>query len=155
MTKADTTGPAEPDAAEKASQAFYAAAEKRISRWLLLLIPVAVAAAFAVSGSHATIGVLLGSGLAFFNYSWLHRTTRRATESLAQAADSAGSSRLTGASLAFGSVARIALVTAAGYAIFRGSLQSFYGYLAGLSLPICAMCAEALYEAWHAAAHNR
>jgi len=56
--------------------------------------------------------------------------------------------RLTGASMAFGTVLRLALVTGVGYVIFRHSVESLYGYVGGLGISMLAMFAEALYEAW-------
>ena len=129
-------------------------AERRMQRFLLLSSLTLALLVLAIFGRLAAMGFALGAALGIFNFAWLHRTSRTATATLAGNAQSKGSAGLTGVSLAFGTVARLALVTAAGYAIFKGSYQSFYGYLGGLGMPILAVFAEAFYESWNAVRHR-
>lgn len=135
-------------AAESDADRFYSGAERRIVRYLFVLAPVVAIAVLAISGAGAALGFAIGAVLAAFNFRWLHTTARNFTASLAGNPLSGTAAGFTGVSLALGLVARLALVTVVGYAIFRGSLQSFYGYLGGLTLPIAAVFLEAFYEAW-------
>jgi hypothetical protein len=145
---------ADPETSTGSAADMVSGAERRMHRFLYLSDMVCAVLLFAVVGKSAGFGFVAGAALGLFNFAWLHRTSRNASDRLAGNAQDKGSAGLTGISLAFGMVARVALVTAAGYAIFRGSIQSFYGYLGGLGMPILAVFAEALYESWNAVRHR-
>lgn len=137
----------QPTAHELEAQRFYRDAERRVSLWMpLLAVPIGVVVlAFS---RPAALGFLAGAVLAFLNLRWLHRTSQKSVSALADPSLAGTTARLTGVSLAFGTVLRLALVTGVGYVIFRHSVESLYGYAGGLGISMLAMFAEALYEAW-------
>jgi hypothetical protein len=126
---------------------FVEGAEARLSRWLVALAAL-VFVAVAFRSLRASAGFAAGAILSYVNFHWLHRSTRRATEAMAENAISPGRASVAGAGMGFAAVLRLALVMSAGYVIFKSSVKSFYGYLGGLSISILAIFAEALYEAW-------
>jgi hypothetical protein len=155
MTKADDlphgSEPAAPAIEPNpVADAFYARAEPRMARIFVVLDVVSLAAVFALAGYRPALGFLVGCIIAAFNVRSLHRSVVAATGALEGKALAGEPARASSALLAFGLVLRLALVTAVGYGIFRGSVQSFYGYVGGLFMPICAVFAEALFEAWMA-----
>ncbi len=141
---------APPTAEELKALHFYEGSEARLSRWLVALGAVVAVGVVgvAVVSLRAAAGFLVGAILSFVNFRWLHRSTRRATEAMAENALSSGKASVAGAGMGFGAVLRLALVMGAGYAIFKGSLESFYGYVGGLSISMLAIFAEAFYEVW-------
>jgi hypothetical protein len=148
MTDSDRSEQAtSPSPRDAEAQRFFGDAERRLSLWMpLLAIPICLAL-LAFSGS-AAMGFVAGAAVAFFNLGWLHRTSQRAVSGLTDTSLTGSGARLTGASMAFGTVLRLALVTGVGYVIFRHSVESLYGYVGGLGISMLAMFAEALYEAW-------
>jgi hypothetical protein len=131
-----------------AAEKFYSGAERRVTNLVLILGVIAGVMVAALAGVKPLPGFAAGLVLSIVNTRWLHKTSRRATASLAANALEGNKPWFTGMSLAFGLVLRLTLVSAAGYAIFKGSRESFYGFLCGLAMPICALFAEALYESW-------
>jgi hypothetical protein len=59
-------------------------------------------------------------------------------------------SREKGRRIVFRFLLRYGLVAIAAYAIFKGSLLAFHGFLWGLCLPVAAMMIEAAFEAYAA-----
>jgi hypothetical protein len=155
MTKADESPeeietppvPAEPN---PAADAFYGRAESRMASVVVFIAVVGAVGVLVFVGWQAALGFVAGSVLVGFNIRSLHRSVANAARTLEGKALAGVSARASTAMLAFGLVLRLALVTAAGYAIFRSSIQGFYGFVGGLFMPVCAVFAEALYEAWGA-----
>ena len=133
---------------DPAAEKFYSGAERRITRLLLVLGVVAGVVVAVIGGFRPLLGFAAGLVLSIVNTRWLHKTSESSTASLAANAMEGKKPWFTGMSLAFGLVLRLTLVSVAGYAIFKGSRESFYGFLCGLAMPICALFAEALYESW-------
>jgi hypothetical protein len=155
MTKADEfplegeSTPAHVEA-DPVADAFYARAESRMARSLVLIAIFGVIGILLVAGWKSALGFVAGCVVIAFNVRSLYRTVVGAAKSLEGKALAGEPAKASTALLAFGLVLRLALVTGVGYAIFRSSLQGFYGYLGGIFMPICAVFAEALYEAWGA-----
>jgi hypothetical protein len=155
MTKAEefpvegesAPAPVKPD---PVADAFYSAAESRMARSLVLIGIFGAVGVLLFAGWKPAIGFVAGSVVSAFNVRGLHRSVTGAAKSLEGKALAGEPAKASTALLAFGLVLRLALVTAVGYAIFRSSLQGFYGYLGGVFMPLCAVFAEALYEAWGA-----
>ena len=139
--------PAEPN---PVADSFYGHAEARMARSTVVIAILGAVAVFLSAGLQAALGFIAGSVLVGFNIRSLHRSVSNAAKALEEKALAGVSARASTAMLAFGLVLRLALVTAAGYAIFRSSIQGFYGFVGGLFMPVCAVFAEALYEAWGA-----
>jgi hypothetical protein len=155
MTKADEfpeelEAPPVPAEPNPVADAFYGGAETRIARSAVIIGIVGAVGVLLFSGWQAALGFIAGSVLVGFNIRSLHRSVANAARTLEGKALAGVSARASTAMLAFGLVLRLALVTAAGYAIFRSSIQGFYGFVGGLFMPVCAVFAEALYEAWGA-----
>jgi hypothetical protein len=155
MTKADEfpeEGEAPPAHVEPdpVADEFYGRAESRMARSLVVITMIGVIGVFFFAGWKAALGFVAGCVVIAFNVRSLHRTVVGAAKSLEGKALAGEPAKASTALLAFGLVLRLALVTGVGYAIFRSSLQGFYGYLGGVFMPICAVFAEALYEAWGA-----
>ena len=151
-SQSDATPPANIPAApptpeELEALRFYEGAEARLSRWLIALAAI-VLVGVAIFSLRAAAGFLVGAVLSFVNFSWLHRSTRRATEAMVGKALSPGGAGVAGAGMGFGAVLRLALVMGAGYVIFKGPVESFYGYVGGISISVLAIFAEAFYEVW-------
>jgi hypothetical protein len=131
-----------------AADKFYSGAERRVISLVLILGVIVGIMMAAVAGIKPLPGFAAGLVLSVVNTRWLHKTSQRAAASLAANALEGNKPWFTGMSLALGLVLRLTLVSAAGYAIFKGSREGFYGFLCGLAMPICALFAEALYESW-------
>lgn len=132
------------------ADAFYGGAGARMARTVIVLAVVGVLGILLFAGVKPALGFAVGCVLVGFNIRALHRSVVGATKALEGKALAGTPGKASTAGLAFGLVLRLALVTAAGYAIFNSSIQGFYGYVGGVFMPICAVFAEALYEAWGA-----
>ncbi len=86
-------------------------------------------------------GFVVGSAIAMLNFHWL----KRVVSAFADRATGSGK-RQGSAGVVFRFLLRYLLVATAAYAIFRISLASLYGLLAGLFLPVAAIMMEAVYE---------
>ena len=155
MTKADEfpeEGEASPAHVEPnpVADAFYGRAESRMARFLVVIAILGTFGVLLFAGWKPALGFVAGCGVIAFNVRSLYRTVVGAAKYMEGKALSGEPGKASTALLAFGLVLRLALVTGVGYAIFRSSIQGFYGYVGGVFMPICAVFAEALYEAWGA-----
>ena len=141
------TEPEAINAREFESEHFYEGAYSRIIRTMAVLSASGTIIAWAWYGSRAGIGFLAGCGLAAINLLWLKRTvTILADRTIGAKAAEEKPSR--GAVWRF--VLRYALFGAIAYVIFKSSLASLSGVLAGLFLPVAAILVEAAYESYAA-----
>jgi len=134
-----------PPSAEARAESFYASALRRILRWLLILsflVPAAVGWRY---GWAAALGFFLGGVVSWLNFKSLVRGVEGLMERVANA-----QSRERGGSVVLRFLLRYLLVGVLAYAIFRSSSQAFWGFLAGLGLPVAAILGEAAYEAYGA-----
>lgn len=129
---------------------FYGGAESRMARSLVVIAIFGAVVVLLFSGWKPALGFVAGCVVIGFNVRSLHRSVLGAAKALEVNALAGEPVKASTALLAFGLVLRLALVTGIGYAIFRSSLQGFYGYLGGVFMPVFAVFAEALYEAWGA-----
>ena len=127
---------------EKSDQ-FYAGAYGRIVRVMLVLAVALSVVALARFGLRMAAGFAVGSAIGMLNFHWL----KRVVSALADRAT--GSGRKQGsAGVVLRFLLRYLLVAAVAYVIFRVSLASLYGLLAGLFLPVAAIMVEAVYEVY-------
>jgi ATP synthase I chain len=133
-----------PDPDSPAEQ-FYGAAVSRILRTTLIVSLIAVVVALAIRGVRPALGVLIGSGLAYWNFRYLASSVNSLGERIV-----VGHSRESGGSIVFRFISRILLVGLAGYAIFLSSPGSLSGFLVGLCMPVPALMWEAAYEGFTA-----
>ena len=125
------------------AEEFYSGAYARIVRIMFVLGTAFAAAAFVRFGAVVGAGFVVGCAIAILNFHWL----KRVVSALADRATGSGKGQ-GGAGVVFRFLLRYLLVAAVAYAIFRVSLSSLYGLLAGLFLPVAAILLEACYEVY-------
>jgi len=121
--------------------AFYEGALRRIRRLTLVFgLPLALGLYFPwrVWGS---VGALLGTALAYFNFTSLARSVQALGERVVK-----GQSGEHGGIIVVRFLGRICLIALVAYGIFTYSEWGLYALLAGLSLPVAAMLCEAAWE---------
>jgi hypothetical protein len=123
------------------SERFQQGALRRIPRFLALAAVPAVALAWRIAGPAAGIGVLAGAVAAFANF----RALVASVEALGARVTGAGGPE-SGARIIMAFLLRYLLMAVIAYGIFSGSRTAFYGFLAGLCLPVAALLAEAACE---------
>ncbi len=124
-----------------ASEQFHSGAYVRIVRFMVALGIVAAVAVLGRFGLWVAAGFVVGCVIAIVNFHWL----KRVVSALADRATATGQKQSSkGVVLRF--LLRYFLIALAAYAIFKISLDSLYGLLAGLFLPVGAILMEAVYE---------
>jgi ATP synthase I subunit len=123
------------------AESFYSGAYARIVRLMFVTGAALSCVALVRYGVSVAAGFAVGCAIAILNFHWL----KQVVSALADRATGSGKRQSsTGVVLRF--LLRYLLVAAAAYAIFRVSLTSLYGLLAGLFLPVAAILMEAVYE---------
>lgn len=125
------------------SEAFYAGAYGRIVRVMQVLGLALTLLALVRFGTVIAAGFAVGCVIGMLNFHWL----KRVVSTLADRATGSGK-RQGSAGVVLRFLLRYLLVAAAAYAIFKVSLASLYGLLAGLFLPVAAIMVEAAYEVY-------
>lgn len=124
---------------------FYAGAVRRIVRVLLVLALISPLPVWRFYGTLAAAGFFLGALVSWFNFKSLARSVEGLADRIVET-----HSRERGGIVVLRFLLRYVLVGIVAYAIFRGSLQAFRGFLFGLCLPVGAMLCEAAFEAYSA-----
>lgn len=120
---------------------FYDRAYPRIVRAMFVVAVLATAVLLAVGDWRTAAGFLVGCAVALLNFHWL----KRVVSVLADKSTASGRPQSSsGVVVRF--LLRYLLMALAAYVIFRVSLASLYGLLAGLFLPVAGIMAEAGYE---------
>ena len=133
------------DAADPASEQFYASALTRIRNFMLILGPLLAAAAWLKFALPTAIGFLLGCIIAYLNFQWL----KSGVTGLADRVTNAGKPR-SGKGIIGRFLLRYVLLGVAAYAILTSFPASLRGLFAGLFLPVGAIVCEAAYELYAA-----
>lgn len=142
----------DPYTPDPAAEAFYAGAITRITRLLPVLSALGAAVAWWRAGGWFAAGFLAGCVVSYGNFYWL----KRAVEALATVTVQQGHelNAVERRSIAQAAVLRFLMrygvIGIAAYAIFRISVSSLYGMLAGLFVPAAAIVCEAVYELYAA-----
>jgi hypothetical protein len=126
------------------ADAFYSGAYRRILRVMAVIGCAFTVAIWIKAGYRVGLGFGIGCGIAGLNFYWMERSINAFAERVIQpnaVEMSSGSSR-GGARF----VLRYALLATVAYVIFKSSLVSLSGLLAGLFLPVAAILVEAIYE---------
>jgi len=123
-------------------QAFNDRALSRMFRTLVVVSALALVPAFWRYGLVGTMGFAAGAVVSAVNF----RALQRSVEALADRIVDR-QSRERGGRIVRRFLLRYALVGAVAYAIFKGSVVAFHGFLWGLCLPVAAMMFEAAFEA--------
>ena len=92
-----------------------------------------------------SIGFALGAAVSYVNFRSLTSGVAGLTDRIVNR-----NSHEKGGRIILRFVVRYGLVGAAAYAIFKGSLLAFYGFLWGLCVPVAALMAEAAWEGFEA-----
>jgi ATP synthase I chain len=123
------------------AEAFYDGAVDRIMRSILLFGGLLIPAVWFRCGFLTTAGFVLGSIISYLNFRWLAAAIRALGTRIVEAQSS---------ERGYGIVARFllryALIGFIAYATFVSWPVAFYGFLAGLCMPVAAMMAEAAFE---------
>jgi ATP synthase I subunit len=117
----------------------------RLLRNILAFSVLLVAPIFWFYRSLGALGFVLGASVSYVNF----RSLASGVEGLADRIVNQNS-REKGARIVFRFVVRYLLVTIVAYAIFKGSLLAFYGFLWGLCVPVAALMAEAVWQGFTA-----
>jgi hypothetical protein len=134
-----------PSAAEIAEESFFAAALVRINRLTLILVLIGLPVALLRFGVLVALGWAVGGIIAWHNFRSLAASVNALGERIVSA-----KSRESGGRIVAKFVLRYALFAVAAYVIFKVSVGSLYGMLAGLSLPVIATLCEAVHETYFA-----
>ena len=126
-------------------ETIYARALPRMLRVLLGAGLVLLVPAYWVYSWPGAIGFAAGALLSYVNFRALARGVDGLVDRIVNQ-----HSREKGRRIILRFLVRYALVGAAAYAIFKGSLLAFRGFLWGLCLPVAAMMIEAAFEAYAA-----
>jgi len=132
-----------------ASEQFYSAALQRIRRFMTVLAPLLVAAAWWKFGPRPAAGFAFGCVIAYVNFHWL----KRVIAGFADRATGTATSQ-SGQGIVFRFLLRYFLMALGAYVILTVSPASLNGLLAGLFLPVAAIGCEAVYELYGALARG-
>jgi hypothetical protein len=142
--------PQNPDLAQTAAaEHFYSGALYRIGRFMTVLAPLLVAAAWWKFGLRSAVGFAFGCAIAYINFHWLKRVIAGFAD---RATGAAGSQ--SGQGIVFRFLLRYVLMAVGAYVILAVSPASLNGLLAGLFLPVAAIGCEAVYELYAALARG-
>jgi len=130
------------------SEAFYAAAVTRISRFMIFLGLLFTTTAWLRFGWRIALGFACGCAIAYLNFHWLERVVT----ALADRVTRTGQPQ-SGRGVVARFLLRYLLMAIVAYAIFSVSPASLYGLFAGLFLPVAGIACEAVYELY--AAYSR
>ena len=132
-----------------AAEHFYSGALHRIGRFMAVLAPLLVAAAWWGFGLSMAIGFAFGCAIAYVNFYWLKRVIAGFVDRATGAAESQS-----GQGIVFRFLLRYVLMALGAYVILTVSPASLNGLLAGLFLPVAAIGCEAVYELYAALTHG-
>jgi hypothetical protein len=108
---------------------------------LLALVPSVAVLSWVFFNRKFSLGFLIGGAIAILNFLSLRKLVIAFADRVIA---SGGERRSSGLVLRF--LLRYGLVGVAGYAIFKSSVMSAYGLLAGLAIPAVGIMVEAGYE---------
>ncbi len=130
---------------DERAEAFYSGAYRRIIRFMLVVGAAATVAVLARWGWLPALGLVLGCGISLLNFYYL----KRVVTAIADRVTSTGvKPSAKGVVVRF--LLRYLLIAVGAYVIFKLSLISAYGLLAGLFLPVAGIFCEAIYELYAA-----
>ncbi|MBZ5494036.1 MAG: ATP synthase subunit I [Acidobacteriia bacterium] len=136
--------PPDPAMEERLSGAY-----RRILRVAIALSIAGTLAAGRLFTWQSSLGLAIGSLLAYVNFVWLHRGTERLVERIiaSNRATAVGETKPRKVRFAFPFPLRYALLIAVAYVILKSYPRLLIGFIVGLILPILAAMGEGIYEA--------
>jgi hypothetical protein len=132
-----------------AADHFYSGALYRIGRFMAVVAPLLVVAAWWKLGLRPAVGFAFGCAIAFVNFHWLKRVIAGFVDRATGATESQS-----GQGIVFRFLLRYVLMALGAYVILTVSPASLNGLLAGLFLPVVAIGCEAAYELYAALARG-
>jgi hypothetical protein len=129
------------------SDDFYAAAERRIFRFQLVLAVAGTAGAAWLAGAGGAAGFAVGAAVSSLNFLWLKQAVDAVAEKAAGAETLA--TRKKRKALVWKFAGRYLLIAAAAYAILKHTAWDIRALLAGLFLFVAAILAEIVFEIWN------
>jgi hypothetical protein len=133
---------------DPAMEARLSGAYRRILRSAITLSIAGTLTAGLLFPWQSSLGLAIGSLLAFVNFVWLHRGTERLVERIiaANTKTAEGKSKPRKVRFAFPFPLRYALLIAVAYVILKSYPRLLIGFIVGLILPILAAMGEGIYE---------
>ena len=128
---------------EDEANEFYSGAQSRIVRMMIAIACLFTIAIWIKAGYRLGLGFAVGCALAGLNFLWLTLAVNAFADRVTGSLD-AGQQTSGGSAGRF--VLRFSLMALVAYVIFKSSLVSLSGLLAGLFLPVAAIFLEAMYE---------
>src|SRR5437868_11741228 len=125
-------------APEDEANEFYSGAQSRIVRMMIAIACLFTVAIWIRAGYRLGLGFAVGCAIAGLNFYWLTRAVNAFADRVTGAVESGQSSAKNGGS-AGRFVLRFSLVAVVAYVIFKSSLVSLSGLMAGLFLPVAAI----------------
>jgi hypothetical protein len=135
--------PIQAETISPAAERFYSGAVDRIRRFMGVLAPALIAAAWWRFGSRSAAGFAFGCLIAYVNFHWLKRVISGFVDRAAGATTSQSADGIVARFLL-----RYVLMAVGAYVILTVSPASLNGLLAGLFLPVGAIICEAAYEVY-------
>ena len=136
------SSPPNPDASPQ-FDSFYARAVPRMLRTMLVAGILLLGPVFWYYGWVGALGVAAGAAVSYINFRMLVRGVEALGDRVVNQ-----QSKEHGWAVVARFLVRYALVGIAAYVILKSSGLAFRGFLWGLCLPVAAMMAEAVVEAW-------
>jgi hypothetical protein len=128
---------------EEQADEFYSGAQSRIVRMMIAIGCLFTVAIWMKAGYRLGLGFAVGCALAGLNFYWLTRAVNAFADRVTGSLDT-GQQKRSGSAGRF--VLRFGLMALVAYVIFKSSLVSLSGLMAGLFLPVAAIFLEAMYE---------
>ena len=141
--------PADQKPIDPAMEERLSGAYRRILRLAIALSAAGTLVAAFFFTWQSSLGLAIGSLLAYINFVWLHRGTERLVERIlaSNRTTASGKSKPRKVRFAFPFPLRYALLIAVAYVILKSYPRLLIGFIVGLVLPILAAMGEGIYEA--------
>jgi hypothetical protein len=130
---------------EDEANEFYSGAQSRIVRMMIAIACLLTVAIWIRAGYRLGLGFAVGCAIAGLNFYWLTRAVNAFADRVTGTLDTGQHPAKSGGS-AGRFVLRFSLMALVAYVIFKSSLVSLSGLMAGLFLPVAAIFLEAMYE---------
>lgn len=141
--------PIDPTPLDPKTESRLSGAYRRILRLALALSVAGTLVAALLFTWQSSLGLAIGSLLAYINFIWLHRGTERLVERIlaSNKTTTADASKARKVRVAFPFPLRYALLIGVAYVILKSYPRLLIGFIVGLILPILAAMGEGVYEA--------
>ncbi len=146
----DALIPGDPSVPGATGEAFYEGALRRISRNMMIAVPVLTAGVWWKFGWKVAIGFAAGCVISTLNFRWLKKVVTALVNRASRT-----QVRQSSAGVAMRFVFRYLLLALGAYVMIHSWPESVNGMLAGLFLPVVAVMFEAVQEFAFSTLHER